>query len=244
MSERGNVTGDARISFEEITVIKGEQRLSDARFGADGRSVVTKSEAGFERWNAETGETLGAPPPHDPDVAAFAEAAKRRFVGDALDARAADAVGRHFNGWADLATVSPNGLLVAVGSNSGYLGVVDLERDAPLILWGHSTTINNHMHQNSINAMIFDSSSTYLISVAEEDCNPLLWDLSEEGEPKVWNNKPGRRLDRPVRINDFTPVRSDSFHFSPNEPKFVTTHGATGTAHVWEIVRTPRLQKG
>ena len=135
-------------------------------------------------------------------------------------------------------TTSPNGRYVAFGSISGYLGVFDVDQDMPFILNGHTTSKNNHMHQNSINAMLFDSSSTYLVSVAEEDCDPLLWDLKAASKEKIWNQRSARLFEQPVKINDFTPSLFSTIAFSPIEPKFVTTHYSDQTTRVWEIVKS------
>lgn len=225
------------ISIKAVATIENNKPFSDARFSADGLSVVTKCKTGYERWDANTGERLGAPEPHDPDVNTFAAQAWEEIEYDALDERTTKAVGNHFNGWADLVAISPNGRYISCGSNAGYLGVVDVERDMPLILHGHTTSMNNRMHQNSINAMLFDSSSTYLVSVAEEDCNPLLWDLTAVSKEKVWNQGPGRLFDNPIKLKDFMPSLFGTIAFSPTEPKFVTTHPSIEMTQVWEIVR-------
>ena len=102
-----------------------------------------------------------------------------------------------------------------------------------------STSMNNHMHQNSINAMLFDSSSTYLVSVAEEDCDPLLWDLTAASKGTTWNQMPGRLFDLPLQLKDVMPSLFSTIAFSPIEPKFVTTHYLDQTTRVWEIIRTP-----
>ena len=225
------------ISIEAVTIIKDKMAFSDARFSTDGLSVVTRCQAGYARWNAQTGERLEAPHDDDPDVVSFAGGAGEEMGCHALDERVTAAVGNHFNGWADLVTTSPNGRYVAFGSDAGYLGIFDLELDMPLVLHGHTTSMNNHMHQNSINTMLFDASSTYLISVAEEDCDPLLWDLTAQSREKSWNNRPGRLFDQPLRIKDFTPSPFATIAFSPIESKFVTTHFSIETAQVWEIIR-------
>ena len=227
-----------RISIKVVATIEINESISDARFSADGLTVVTKYRTRYERWDARTGESLSAPEFHDPDLSTFTAQAWQEIGCDPLDERTRKAVGSHFNGWADLVTISPDGRYVAFGSNAGYLGVFDLERDVPLILQGHTTSMNNHMHQNSINAMLFDSSSTYLLSVAEEDCDPLLWDLTAASKEKTWNQGPGRLFDHPIRIKDFMPSLFNTVAFSPTEPKFVTTHLSTQTTQVWEIIRT------
>lgn len=226
------------ISIEAVTTIEDNKPFSDARFSADGLTVVTKCKTGYERWGAKTGERLDAPEPHDPDVSTFAAQAWEEIGCVTLDERTTKAVGKHFNGWADLVSISPNGRYISCGSNAGNLGVVDVERDIPLILHGHTTGMNNHMHQNSINAMLFDSSSTYLVSVAEEDCDPLLWDLTAASKEKVWNQGPGRLFDNPIKLKDFMPSLFVTIAFSPTEPKFVTAHPSTETTQVWEIIRT------
>ena len=224
------------ISIEAVVTIENNKPISDARFSANGLSVVTKCKTGYERWCAKTGERLDAPQLHDPDVSIFEAQAWDEIGCATLDERTMEAVGNHFNGWADLVTISPNGRYVAFGSNAGYLGVFDVERDMPLILNGHTTSMNNHMHQNSINAMLFDSSSTYLISIAEEDCTPLLWNLTVVPKEKTWNQGAGRLLDRPLKIKDFIPSLFDTIAFSPNGPEFVITDQAIETTQVWKIL--------
>mmetsp|Transcript_4710 Transcript_4710/g.6143 ORF Transcript_4710/g.6143 Transcript_4710/m.6143 type:complete len:88 (-) Transcript_4710:63-326(-) len=86
--------------------------------------------------------------------------------------------------------------------------------------------------------MVFDESSSFLISMAEEDGTPLLWDLTAPGKKVTRGDKPARLLDDPVRLNDVTPGGIDTVAFSPAEPKFICTHRMTETAKVWEIVRT------
>jgi WD40 repeat protein len=229
----------SKISIEGVATIVGDKPFSDARFSEDGLTIVTKCETGYERWNAKTGERLNPPEAHDPDVNTFATKSWKEIGCDALDESTTKAVGSHFNGLADLVTISPNGRYVAFGSISGYLGVFDVELDMPLILHGHTTSMNNHMHQNSINAILFDSSSTYLVSVAEEDCNPLLWDLTAASKEKTWNQRPGRLFDHPLELKDVMPSLFGTIAFSPIAPKLVTTHCSNQTTRVWEIIRTP-----
>ncbi|MHA7856656.1 MAG: hypothetical protein ACX94D_01120 [Henriciella sp.] len=144
----------------------------------------------------------------------------------------------HAAGFADYAVTAPNKRLIALGSNSGELRVVDLEGGARLFLNGHATSMNNHMHQNSITAIVFDESSSFLISMADEDGSPLLWDLTAPGKDATRGDKPARLLDEPVQLNDVTPGGIDTVAFSPTEPKFICTHRMTETVAVWEIART------
>lgn len=227
-----------KISIKPVTTIEKNMAFSDARFSADGQSVLTKCKTGYERWDAKTGVHLSTPELHDPDLNILSDQALEKIGYDTLDEKTNKAVGNHFNGWADLVTISPNKRYVAIGSNDGFLGVVDLLRDMPLILNGHTTSMNNHLHQNSINTMLFDSSSTYLVSVAEEDCDPLLWDLTAASKEKIWNQRSGRLFDQPVKIKDFMPSLFSTIAFNPTEPKFVTTHPTIETTQVWEIERT------
>jgi hypothetical protein len=67
------------ISIKAVATIENNKPFSDARFSADGLSVVTKCKTGYERWDANTGERLGAPEPHDPDVNTFAAQAREEI---------------------------------------------------------------------------------------------------------------------------------------------------------------------
>ncbi|GGO12213.1 hypothetical protein GCM10007972_16860 [Iodidimonas muriae] len=99
--------------------------------------------------------------------------------------------------------------------------------------------MNNHIHQNSITALLFDSSSSYLVSMADEDDAPLLWDLSAKGEDRTWNNKRAIQILPSIKLNEATPAGIDTIQFNPIAPELVTTHRVTETAVVWEIVRQP-----
>lgn len=231
--------GEVQISIRTVSTIKGGKRFSDARFSADGQSIVTRCQTGFERWNAKTGERLVVLRQDDPDVKAFTSTALHEIGCDGFDETTAKAVGNRFNGWADLVTISPNRRYVAFGSKAGDLGVVDIEQNLPMILQGHTTSMNNHIHQNSITALLFDSSSSYLVSMADEDDAPLLWDLSAKGEDRTWNNKRAIQILPSIKLNEATPAGIDTIQFNPIAPELVTTHRVTETAVVWEIVRQP-----
>lgn len=219
-------------------VIKGEGRFSSATFSVDGASVITISHAGCDLWDAQTGRHLKQLIPGDADYRTRADFSKCHY--DALYPQTDDekTAAAGALGFADYAVTAPNGRLIALGSNSGDLRVVDLEGGTPLFLNGHLTSMNNHMRQNSITAMVFDESSSFLISMADEDDAPLLWDLMAPGEEVTRVDKPTRLLDEPVRLNDVTPGGIDTVAFSPTEPKFICTHRMSKTAAVWEIVRT------
>lgn len=91
------------------------------------------------------------------------------------------------------------------------------------------------MHQNSIKAILFDSSSSYLVSMADEDDAPLLWDLSAKGEVRTWNDKSAFQILPSIKLNEATPAGIDTIQFSPIALELVTTHRVTETAVVWEI---------
>ena len=219
-------------------VIKGEGRFSSAAFSDNGVSIITISNAGCDLWDAQTGQHMKKLTPGDADYRTRADVSKRHY--DALYPQTDDekTAAARAVGFADYAVTARNGRLIALGSNSGDLRVVDLEGRAPFFLNGHSTSMNNHMRQNSITAMVFDESSSFLISMADEDGAPLLWDLTAPGKEVTRGDKPARLLDAPVRLNDVTPGGIDTVAFSPAEPKFICTHRMTETAIVWEIVRT------
>lgn len=218
-------------------LIKGEGRFSSAAFSDDGASIITISDAGCDLWDPQTGQHLKQLTLSDADYRTRASVSKRHY--DALYPQTDDekAAAARAVGFADYAVTATNGRLIALGSNSGDLRVVDLEGGAPLFLNGHATSMNNHMHQNSITAMMFDESSSFLISMADEDGAPLLWDLRAPGKEVTRDGKLALLLDEPVRLNDVTPGGIDTVAFSPTEPKFICTHRITETAAVWEIVR-------
>lgn len=217
-------------------VIKGQGRFSSAVFSDNGTSIITISNAGCDLWDAQTGQHLKQLVPGDADYRTRADVSKRHY--DALYPETDDEknAAARAAGFADYAVTAPNKRLIALGSNSGDLRVVDLEDGTLLFLNGHSTSMNNHMHQNSITAMMFDESSSFLISTADEDGAPLLWDLTAPGIEVTRGDKPAQVLDDPVRLNDVTPGGIDTVAFSPTEPKFICTHRTTETAAVWQIV--------
>ncbi len=225
------------ITIKAGPVIKGEGRFSSAAFSPDGASIITISNAGCNQWNAQTGRHMKQLIPGDPDYQTRADFSKCHY--DALSPQTDDekTAAAGATGFADYAVTATNGRLIALGSNSGDLRVVDLGGGTPLFLNGHSTSMNNHMRQNSITAMVFDESSSFLISMADEDGSPLLWDLMAQGKDVTRGDKPARLLDDPIRLNDVTPGGIDTVAFSPTEPEFICTHRTTETAAVWQIVR-------
>jgi WD40 repeat protein len=225
------------ITIEAGPVIKGEGRFSSAAFSPDGASIITISNAGCDLWDAQTGQHMKKLTLGDAGYRTRADVSKRHY--DALYPQTDDekTAAAGAMGFADYAVTARNGRLIALGSNSGDLRVVDLGGGTPLFLNGHSTSMNNHMRQNSITAMVFDESSSFLISMADEDSSPLLWDLTAQGKDVTRGDKPARLLDEPVQLNDVTPGGIDTVAFSPTEPKFICTHRMTETVAVWQIVR-------
>lgn len=218
-------------------VIRGQGRFSSAEFSADGASIITTSNAGCDLWDAQTGRHVERLSQGEAGYRTGADIFKRRLDSLYPQTEEEKAAAARAAGFADYAVTAPNGRLIALGSNSGDLRIVDLKDGVPLFLNGHSTSMNNHMHQNSITTMAFDSSSAYLISMADEDGAPLLWDLTAPGKDITWNDKPALMLDDPVQLNDATPAGIDTVAFSPTEARFVATHRTTETAAIWEIVR-------
>lgn len=229
------INTDATVAVSAITTIKGSGRFSSAKFSADGLSIITTSSEGCQRWDALSGKFLADIPPDDSDCMTYHEFWEQEVNSLNVETEAEQRACDVFRGFAHFATTAPNGRLVAVGSHSGHLQLVDLDSAVPLILHGHITSMNNHAHQNSIEAMLFDSSSTYLISMSDEEDAPLLWDLSAKGEERIWNKKPALSL-KPIRLRDFGISGIDTVHFSPSEPRFVATDRVEETAVIWEIV--------
>lgn len=218
-----------------IATIKGNDRFSSAKFSQDGLSVITTSYDGCQRWDAQSGEFLADIQPDDSAYINQHDFWKQEFQSLKIETEEEQCACDMFRGFADFATTAPNGRLVAVGSCFGNLHLVDLDRAVPFVLDGHVTSMNNHMHQNSIKAMLFDSSSRYIISMSEEEDAPLLWDLSVRGEERIWDKKMALLL-KPISLRDFGIAGIDTVHFSPTEPKFVATNRVEETATVWEVV--------
>lgn len=107
-----------------------------------------------------------------------------------------------------------------------------------MFLLGHDTSKNNHMHQNSIEAMHFDAGSSYLISMADEDDKPLLWNLLAPTGQQVWNEQPALTHKNPIDLNSIIPGGIDTISFSSIEPKFVATIRMTRTAAVVKIMKS------
>lgn len=227
----------APLTIKAGPVIKGKGRFSSAEFSADSASIITTSNAGCDLWDAATGRHIKALAHGDVNYTTGADFPRRRIESLDPQTEHEKAAAGRAAGFADYAVTAPNGRLIALGSSSGDLRIVDLEGGPPLFLKGHSTSMNNHMHQNSITTMAFDSSSAYLISMAEEDDAPLLWDLTAPGKEITRGDKPALLLDEPVQLNDATPAGIDTVAFSPTEAKFVATHRTAETAAIWQIVR-------
>lgn len=220
-----------------IATIAWDVNLSSACFSADGATVVVTSASGCRRYSAETGRLLQELSPDDEDYQTSSSWTRRQL--DAMDIASEEerAACEHFRGFADYAATSPDGRFVAVGSSSGYLQIFDFDDDIPMLLKGHSTSMNNHLHQNSIRAMLFDCSSTMLISLAEEDDSPLLWDLSGPTKDGSWKGGAARLMDQPLRLNEVTPAGIDTISFSPVAQAFISTHRVEKTAIIWSIER-------
>lgn len=225
------------ISVSRVATIKNGGRLQRACFSPDGGSVITSSDAGCERWNVATGERLATLAPDDADYLTAEVFWEQKYGEPSQRERAAWLAKEAFNGFDDYVLASPSGRFIAAGSSSGYLHLLDTTANTQISLLGHSTTMNNHMHQNSIEFLGFDASSSFLISMAEEDDAPLLWDLLAPARPGQRGKRGALLFDQPVRLNDVTLGAIDTIRFSPTEPRFVAIHRGERAAIVWEISR-------
>ncbi|MEO0576405.1 MAG: WD40 repeat domain-containing protein [Pseudomonadota bacterium] len=227
------------------TTISGSEPFTSACFSNDGAAIITTTAQNTECWDAHTGEALAVQSaPHRGNACkAFAlrwiaagKGAANDFGGFAVvDRDSSSDIGFIREPFPDIcgATSSPDGRYVAIGYQHGRLRVETLPQAEPLFLNGHSTSMNNHMHQNSIEYLEFDSSSRLLISKAEEDGSPKLWDLQQRRQSCVWNGKPAFQMAYAVALNEVTDSTIDTIRFSPVDAAFVCTHRSQKTAQIY-----------
>ena len=231
--EKGNsnkMINSQGITIRAVSTIEHDATFSRACFSPDGQIVITKCDTGFHFWSTDTGAPVDAPKIIDSDVISYTNSAfwkgtlVQRESEGALQMQANKVAEESFGGWNDMVVLSPNEAHVAVGSGRGRAFLIGIDGDMPTELLGHESSYYSNTYQNSIWAMLFDSSSTYLITTADEDGRPLLWDLRWTGKKHVWQEKPGRILDEPIEIRPFLIAPPESIQFSPTELKFVTTY--------------------
>lgn len=234
------------LSVNPGVAIQGIEEFSSVCFSQDGKAIVTTIGHESQCWDATTGGRLNA---------VLQPSAKNESENITMDwgARASDKSASQFGfrlsdkaGERELyfisepspdyagAVTSPDGQYIAIGYQHGRLRLEMLPTETPIFLYGHSTAGNNHMHQNSIEYLEFDSSSNFLVSMADEDGCPLLWDLRQGWRSRTWNQKPAFYLDEALELNAVTGGDIGTIRFSPNEPKFICSHRDKKIAQVWE----------
>ena len=135
------------------------------------------------------------------------------------------------------AAISYDGRKVAIGYMSGHLRLINLDQiEKPLFLYGHDSYPNDHMHQNSIKHLDFSGCGRFLSSVAEEDFNPRIWDLSMPYGEKVFDNKPANFLKEALELGQMEGEYIESVRFGGHSTKFMTTANYNKTARLWEII--------
>lgn len=234
------------LSVNLRVTIKGTEGFSSACFSEDGQAIVTNAGDEIQCWDATTGERLN-------EVRQPSAKNKSQTISMDWNARGPDRspsefgfrlsegaserelcfISEPFPDYAGAVT-SPDGRYVAIGYQDGRLRLETLPAKAPIFLYGHNTSGNNHRYQNSIEYLEFDNGSNLLISMAEDDDRPLLWDLRQGWQSKIWNQKPAFYLDEVIELNLVTNGDIGTFRFSPVESKFVCTHRAKKIAQVWD----------
>ncbi|MEL6868373.1 MAG: WD40 repeat domain-containing protein [Pseudomonadota bacterium] len=238
------------LTFTRGVTISGERCFLSAGFSADGNAVVATTRAGRQAWNPRTGEPLDAAlVPNDEHASAPVSAQWRAGAKDS----GASAPGFHVQDQAGAvgfiaepfpdyagATVAPDGKTVAIGYQHGRLRIETLPVSSPTFLVGHDRSKNNHQYQNVINYLAFDCDSQLLVSMADDDDRPLLWDLRQTPQSTTWNGKPAHALHDPIDLNSVTDGGVDTFRFSPVAPMFVCTHRRLQTLQIWTYARAAR----
>ncbi len=218
---------------------------AEASFSVDGQYVLIRQDNDTQAWSLATGQLADAGTSASPinhaahlsmeNVGRDVHGRGYRFYEEETGVE----VGFVKEPFPDCIASAPDGRSVAIGYQDGRLRIEELPVTSPLFLYGHSTSMNNHMHQNCIWHLEFDSSSRFLISMAEEDNRPKLWDLRSPRNTKTWNGEPAHYLDNPTDIQTATDGWINSFNtrirFSPAEPTFVCIHQNPGRAQVWHI---------
>ena len=226
----------ANLVIHPIAKIMRGQRFTFAAYSSDGASIITHSANGCERWCAQTGNGLGLIDRGDDGFLTPSEFFKRNLPEEHPTTEAEVSAQKIFALPIRCYATAPNGSTAAVGSLDGSIGVVETSTGALSHLVGRQTVLN-HMHPNSVASLQFDSSSTFMVSMAEEDDSPLLWDLLAPGKEKMFAGRPGKVLDKPLHLNEHTEPGIDTIEFSPNQARFVTTHRNVPSAMIWRVER-------
>lgn len=234
------------LSLNPGVTIQGAGQFSLACFSQDGQAIVTTIGNKTQSWNAVTGEPLdvviqpstknGAENIVLQWIAGDSDKSPSEFGYRLSDRSSKRDLGFIFEPAPDYAgaVTSPDGQYVAIGYQNGRLRLETVPAKEPIFLYGHSTSGNNHMYQNSIETLEFDSSSNFLVSMADDDDRPILWDLRQGRRSKTWNQKPAFYLDEVIELNAVTGGDIGTLRFSPTELKFICTHRAKQIAQVWE----------
>lgn len=206
-------------------VIDSTISLDRIHFSTDGNVIIVRSRTGeTDFWNARTGKevtpsgvesfkphTLTRGTKEGLPIRIEGKIATLLSTGQAFDLRV-------FDSGYNIFSVSPNGRYLAGGNGSGYLRMLDLERSEWVFLHGHNTSMNNHMHQNSIEYLEFDFRSEHLISLSDEEANPRLWKINDGYEPSSFGEDNFYSLSNSLLV----PVPATVVKFSPTRQQILT----------------------
>jgi len=215
------------ITKKAIPSINLKGPIRDAYFSNDGQRVITFTESAIiEVWDTETGQAVKEQAPN-----LFAP-----FIGPAWRDRRQSAVSlpyifetenyntvlKHKSDQSRVSensfpsafdhcfSISPDARFIADGDSSGRLKILDVKAEKWVNLIGHNSSMNNHMHQNSIEYLEFDRHSQLLLSISEEESCPRLWPDAGAWAETVNNGhvKNSIVFDKPASLARFSPTAS------------------------------------